>query len=377
MNLQLTGSAGRIAQPAAVAGRDRRAQRAKPDAMFYVAGKPVSLFAKLGSLTDKPEFAPLLANVHFVPLDDPRMLREYQLAEIGQGRLSWTSGSVPTIAVKAVLMLRFFRQVKALFRPALPTVGSWVRSSAPISASSSKTGHPMERGRSQAKGGWSSGNWIVVLAVKKAEGRERGPSRSRREDAESVRGPLIFDPGGLKPDPPGLAAGFRKLRAWRKSMRSVRWFVGMGWPERSGVGPGCAAGRPQGVFRFFRWVVRLQLAARYAESFRTGNTGFRSGLKGGDGGYQPAQRGGPGLTGCGTWPILLGDMSGRGGLTVFQGGPAMLRATRRGDVVPTKRSARPRPDSRRRGDYRSCWTSPTSRPRRPVEQPCRAVGMAG
>ena len=78
--------------------------KGEADAMFFVAGKPVSLFAKLGSLTDKPEFAPLLANVHFVPLDDPRMLREYQVAEIGQGDYEWTSGSVPTIAVKAVLM---------------------------------------------------------------------------------------------------------------------------------------------------------------------------------------------------------------------------------------------------------------------------------
>ena len=78
--------------------------KGEADAMFYVAGKPVSLFTKLGSLTDKPEFAPLLANVHFVPLDDPRLLREYQPARIGPTDYEWLSGDVPTIAVKAVLM---------------------------------------------------------------------------------------------------------------------------------------------------------------------------------------------------------------------------------------------------------------------------------
>lgn len=78
--------------------------KGEADAMFYVAGKPVNLFTKVGNLITKPEFAAMLANVHFVPLDDPRMLREYQVAEIGQADYEWTSGSVPTIAVKAVLM---------------------------------------------------------------------------------------------------------------------------------------------------------------------------------------------------------------------------------------------------------------------------------
>ncbi|MDG4551414.1 MAG: TAXI family TRAP transporter solute-binding subunit [Candidatus Contendobacter sp.] len=78
--------------------------KGEADATFYVAGKPVSLFTKVGNLVTKPEFAPLLANVHFVPLDDPRMLREYQPARIGSTDYEWLSGDVPTIAVKAVLM---------------------------------------------------------------------------------------------------------------------------------------------------------------------------------------------------------------------------------------------------------------------------------
>lgn len=78
--------------------------KGEADAMFYVAGKPVSLFTKVGNLITKPEFASMLANVHFVPLDDPWMLREYQPAQISQADYEWMSGEVPTIAVKAVLM---------------------------------------------------------------------------------------------------------------------------------------------------------------------------------------------------------------------------------------------------------------------------------
>jgi len=74
------------------------------DAMFYVAGKPVSLFTKVGNLINKPEFAAMLANVHFVPLDDPQMLREYASARISPKDYGWLEGETPTIAVKAVLM---------------------------------------------------------------------------------------------------------------------------------------------------------------------------------------------------------------------------------------------------------------------------------
>lgn len=78
--------------------------KGEADAMFYVAGKPVSLFTKVGNLITKPEFAAMLSNVHFVPLNDPALLREYQSAKIGQTDYEWLSGEVSTIAVKAVLM---------------------------------------------------------------------------------------------------------------------------------------------------------------------------------------------------------------------------------------------------------------------------------
>jgi TRAP transporter TAXI family solute receptor len=78
--------------------------KGEADAMFYVAGKPVSLFTKVGNLINKPEFAAMLANVHFVPLDDPQMLREYVAARIGPADYEWLDRETPTIAVKAVLM---------------------------------------------------------------------------------------------------------------------------------------------------------------------------------------------------------------------------------------------------------------------------------
>lgn len=78
--------------------------KGEADAMFYVAGKPVDLFTKVGHLVDKAEFASLLAHVHFVPLNDPRMLREYRPAQIGKADYDWLDADVPTIAVKAVLM---------------------------------------------------------------------------------------------------------------------------------------------------------------------------------------------------------------------------------------------------------------------------------
>ncbi len=78
--------------------------KGEADAMFYVAGKPVKLFSKLSTLAKKPDFAPLLANTHFVPLNDPRMLTEYQPAEISPSDYSWMEDTIPTIAVKAVLM---------------------------------------------------------------------------------------------------------------------------------------------------------------------------------------------------------------------------------------------------------------------------------
>ncbi|MCB1919056.1 MAG: TAXI family TRAP transporter solute-binding subunit [Candidatus Competibacteraceae bacterium] len=102
--LQLTGAKpSELLQIAPLSGVTA-VLKGEADAMFYVAGKPVSLFTKVGNLINKPEFAAMLANVHFVPLDDPKMLREYVATRIGPSDYEWLDRETPTIAVKAVLM---------------------------------------------------------------------------------------------------------------------------------------------------------------------------------------------------------------------------------------------------------------------------------
>lgn len=76
----------------------------KADAMIYVAGKPVELFTNLDKLKSEPEYAPLVEQVHFVSLDDPRLLKEYLPAGIAAGDYSWSGNDTPTIAVKALLV---------------------------------------------------------------------------------------------------------------------------------------------------------------------------------------------------------------------------------------------------------------------------------
>jgi TRAP-type uncharacterized transport system substrate-binding protein len=76
------------------------------DAMIFVGGKPVKLFKNLEELrsAENKEYAPLLQRVHFVPLSDPRMLEEYQPAEITPADYDFVKENIPTIAVTAVLM---------------------------------------------------------------------------------------------------------------------------------------------------------------------------------------------------------------------------------------------------------------------------------
>ena len=74
------------------------------DAMFYVAGKPVKLFKNLEKVFENEEFKDLANNVHMVPLTDDIMLEEYVSAELTPEDYSWLGDTVPTIAVKAMLI---------------------------------------------------------------------------------------------------------------------------------------------------------------------------------------------------------------------------------------------------------------------------------
>jgi uncharacterized protein len=76
------------------------------DAVVVVAGKPVRLFKNLEDLTlpENRQFAPMLEQLHFVPLDNPKMLEEYKPAAITHADYNFTKEDVKTIAVQAVLI---------------------------------------------------------------------------------------------------------------------------------------------------------------------------------------------------------------------------------------------------------------------------------
>jgi TRAP transporter TAXI family solute receptor len=76
------------------------------DAVIFVGGKPVRLFKNLEDLTlpENQKYAAMLQLVHFLPLDDPKMLEEYKPATITSADYSFVRQSVPTISVQAVMI---------------------------------------------------------------------------------------------------------------------------------------------------------------------------------------------------------------------------------------------------------------------------------
>ncbi len=72
------------------------------DAMFYVAGKPTKQFLNLNEV--KGKYPQLMEKVHFVPLNDAKMLQEYGVSQLGPQDYDWPAQTVPTIAVKAALI---------------------------------------------------------------------------------------------------------------------------------------------------------------------------------------------------------------------------------------------------------------------------------
>lgn len=89
----------------------------KADAMFYVAGKPVTVFTRIRGLLNNPDYAPLVKQVHFLPLDDGAILNEYVASDISSNDYSWLDGGIKTAAVKAVLVsFDFSSKRNAYFR---------------------------------------------------------------------------------------------------------------------------------------------------------------------------------------------------------------------------------------------------------------------
>lgn len=71
------------------------------DAMFYVAGFPVKLFSESVTAED---------NLHLVPITNKSIIEFYPTASIPAGTYAWQPETVPTAAVKAVLISFNFRR---------------------------------------------------------------------------------------------------------------------------------------------------------------------------------------------------------------------------------------------------------------------------
>jgi TRAP transporter TAXI family solute receptor len=74
------------------------------DAMIFVAGKPVTLFQTLDELANNPKYTEIVKRVHFLPIEDEKILSEYNPSTITSNDYSIVTEDVPTVAVTAVLV---------------------------------------------------------------------------------------------------------------------------------------------------------------------------------------------------------------------------------------------------------------------------------
>ncbi|MCP4349367.1 MAG: TAXI family TRAP transporter solute-binding subunit [Desulfobacterales bacterium] len=84
------------------------------DVMFYVVGKPAKLFININKLQKK--YSDLVKTIHFIPLDSKMFHAEgYVTSEIRSEDYTWLGKdmSIPTIAVKAVLISYDFSEKKS------------------------------------------------------------------------------------------------------------------------------------------------------------------------------------------------------------------------------------------------------------------------
>lgn len=86
--------------------------KGEADAIIFVGGKPVRLFKNLEDLTlpENQKYAPMLEQVHFIPMNGAKMLEEYKPAELTSADYKFIKDPVPTISVQAILISRDFSQ---------------------------------------------------------------------------------------------------------------------------------------------------------------------------------------------------------------------------------------------------------------------------
>lgn len=80
----------------------------RADAMIFVAGKPVKLFENMAKLKNYENFSKMLEGIHFLPMNDERVLKEYGATKITSADYSFVKEEVPTIAVASVLVAHDF-----------------------------------------------------------------------------------------------------------------------------------------------------------------------------------------------------------------------------------------------------------------------------
>lgn len=87
--------------------------KGRADAMIFVGGRPVKLFKNLEDLArmEAEGYKNLIENIHFVPMRDERMLKEYTTSEITPEDYSFVKETVPTVAVTAVMMSYNFSDI--------------------------------------------------------------------------------------------------------------------------------------------------------------------------------------------------------------------------------------------------------------------------
>jgi TRAP transporter TAXI family solute receptor len=75
------------------------------DAIVFVGGKPVKIFKNMEDISKLTgPNAGKLKQVHFVPITDPRLLKEYKVSSITHNDYDFVTSDVPTIAVTALLI---------------------------------------------------------------------------------------------------------------------------------------------------------------------------------------------------------------------------------------------------------------------------------
>ena len=86
--------------------------RGEVDAVIFVGGKPVRLFKNLENLAmpENQRYAAMLDQVHFLPLNDPKMLAEYKQTKLTHDDYAFIEQEVPTISVQSMLVSYDFTQ---------------------------------------------------------------------------------------------------------------------------------------------------------------------------------------------------------------------------------------------------------------------------